>query len=1394
MSLPPTPSRSIARSNLSTPSTAQHDRSPAMLTPRSKVKAMLAAVDDESNAEQTDHLSKKGRAPLVEVSENISTAFGRESAQPKIGSCENKKARDEACAGEEEDEEEESLFIPRCRMAARLKGQVIARKDSTLSHEESADGDAYARIKQTLLARKSANCKSPSSAEIGKKSLDRIEGSETMSISRHNTPGRPSEGERSSASRPARQRKSSTPGLFVSVSPEGMPTASKQLEEAPSESDSDLGLAAGHKSYSRFLELVAKKRAEREAKQAAEDRKRKEKITRQRSFEKELSRDISPSSVGSDQDETVDRRLTQHSRPTRKASKKAIEEMSRETQRMSRNMQLAHQAKTKKKITKESFFERFNFRTSAKPPEEVSQSLSSSNVASSAPASDKETLEKQTPPTSPIEPENSFTGVSDPEAEKIPVASVAETDHIESSEDLPSCLEMHKQSLDKGKGKAIKYENIETPNDSKQARKTVLKQRPIKIHLPEPSTRSRDIDLDSDDDVEVLPTKKLHRSKLDMFDRLPASTVQEGRSMKALRALAHLDSPEKQKHGSKSAMSLGDMQTSLQRRARQQAADERAAKIAELKSRGIIVQTAEERQRDQAEVEDLLEKARREGEEIMQKEKKAAKKAKIANGEVDDLPDTSDEDKDYEEGQEDDREVELSGSEDEEEGDGSEGDAGSAVEDEDEGDIPLKADESGKNPLLDNEASEDGDDEQNDDNEVNDSSDEEEVDQMNPVKRSRRSKMVIDDDEDEEDEPVLDAPQSQITQEATPTVEVPSFATSPKDFGAPPLGMTQAFAATMANTQTQEPEIDEEQDSLAMLDSVPDPSFPMFDLNDSELVEDSQIGLPQPDTNASKEIELHFTQPQTQHDALENTQERRISATQMSEMPDPTQDVGYGFSSPVLNRFVSEPPSTVDTVLLPADGRNESPIKKRGRLQRPARVAQESIDSDEDTAMVGQDDPESSAKVDAFTAMKEDRKALKAKAAREAFNKKKSEAKDMVEEQAQESEDEYAGLGGASDEDSNEEDEDVNAMMDHGDVNVDERRLAQLYANKERASDEKAVEKLYKDINSGMLRRKRGADFDLSDSEDDLEARRRRKQNAFAKMRKALMADENVGKIAEDPKKSAFFQSIEDRKYDDDFDFLDRPAEESFRVEMDTQEDQPASQSQPQQQPSLPAPQSKPRLPPLQDSLPNTTNTTRPPPTARRTAAPKKPATLAEIRESVSFLTEDPAGSLTNHTADTSSSASEDEPHHQAPCHPRRTPANPIIDRLSLKRAESSAANASNAARLAFHDPSSAGPAIGGGFKVPSLLRRATTSSLSASGADANGISTATAGTERAAGGGEKEFVRRGGGKRSSVNFSAREKERKGVVEGVERRRREERVRVMRGRGLGRLVGGRFEG
>ena len=365
-------------------------------------------------------------------------------------------------------------------------------------------------------------------------------------------------------------------------------------------------------------------------------------------------------------------------------------------------------------------------------------------------------------------------------------------------------------------------------------------------------------------------------------------------------------------------------------------------------------------------------------------------------------------------------------------------------------------------------------------------------------------------------------------------------------------------------------------------------------------------------------------------------------------------------------------------------------------------------------------------------------------------------------------------------------------------------------SDKERAIDEKAVEKLFKDINNGMLRRKRGAEFDLSDSGDDVEARRRRKRKEFAKMRKALLGDENVGKIAEDPKKVAFLRAIEDREDEEDLDFLEQPEETSQPAIASDSQGITDSQAGKEEKDSATSARGKGKCP-LKDSDPQTTN--RLPHAARRTTTMRKPLSLAEIRASVSFLIEEPdAMNIVPPSSSPVASDNENDENDQSnenvaidpppdnksgtdrndnkPFASRRRP-NPVIDRLSLKRdSSSSTASASNPSHLAFHNPSST-TSSSTTFKIPSLLRRATTSSFSInSGQDSHGISH-LAETERSAGGVEKgEFVRRGGTKRSSVNFKARRTVRgveKDVEEGVRRRVQRE------GSSLVRLGGGSFE-
>jgi mediator of replication checkpoint protein 1 len=178
-------------------------------------------------------------------------------------------------------------------------------------------------------------------------------------------------------------------------------------------------------------------------------------------------------------------------------------------------------------------------------------------------------------------------------------------------------------------------------------------------------------------------------------------------------------------------------------------------------------------------------------------------------------------------------------------------------------------------------------------------------------------------------------------------------------------------------------------------------------------------------------------------------------------------------------------------------------------------------------------------------------------------------------------------------------------LLDDEELDIDENAMAAFFAEREKLQDEKDVNKLFRNIQNGMLRKKRGADFDLDDDSDDeymaQERRRRAKRRQLAQIRKALLQNENLGKIAEDPKKAAFFRVLEDNASDEEGDFLDTTEEDLFtnigdsqsQILLESQSEEPAAGQNDDSADALQQPQPK---------------------DPRRPVRSKKPG-LAEIRE-----------------------------------------------------------------------------------------------------------------------------------------------------------------------------------
>ncbi|KAG5519098.1 hypothetical protein PMAC_002185 [Pneumocystis sp. 'macacae'] len=139
-----------------------------------------------------------------------------------------------------------------------------------------------------------------------------------------------------------------------------------------------------------------------------------------------------------------------------------------------------------------------------------------------------------------------------------------------------------------------------------------------------------------------------------------------------------------------------------------------------------------------------------------------------------------------------------------------------------------------------------------------------------------------------------------------------------------------------------------------------------------------------------------------------------------------------------------------------------------------------------------------------------------------------SKPEEFIEDQAQESDDEYAGLGGASDDD---DDDDLNNAEELEDIidntvssqDIDASDIAAYYMYFS-YNDMKIINSLYNDITTGNLKKRRNTMlFDLDDSEDEESLQRRNKR---AQIIRQKLLDDQIN----NPKMKAFLNTIEDNQ------------------------------------------------------------------------------------------------------------------------------------------------------------------------------------------------------------------------------------------------------------------------
>jgi mediator of replication checkpoint protein 1 len=257
-------------------------------------------------------------------------------------------------------------------------------------------------------------------------------------------------------------------------------------------------------------------------------------------------------------------------------------------------------------------------------------------------------------------------------------------------------------------------------------------------------------------------------------------------------------------------------------------------------------------------------------------------------------------------------------------------------------------------------------------------------------------------------------------------------------------------------------------------------------------------------------------------------------------------------------------------------------------------------------------------------------------------------------------------------------------------------------------------------------------------------------------MRRALLADEKIGKIAQNPKQQAFFKAIEDHDDVDGFDYID---DEPIAV-LDTQQDNDQEEGEAQNLASEPSLKRK-----ASDMVAVTSSgKENVPPEGGRGSSDssfKRPR-LADTREQLSFLIDDSDSIIPDSQPYVSDDEADGEDYRFTFT---RTDTTTSTDSNGSK---TSVVNRLIRAQITEDDPSrplafqTSVVKAASSFKIPSLLRRATTLSNTSESSSTKSKSSVQ----------QEKSIRLGGSKKSNIHYQAYEAERRRTVEAAEQKRK----------------------
>jgi len=181
----------------------------------------------------------------------------------------------------------------------------------------------------------------------------------------------------------------------------------------------------------------------------------------------------------------------------------------------------------------------------------------------------------------------------------------------------------------------------------------------------------------------------------------------------------------------------------------------------------------------------------------------------------------------------------------------------------------------------------------------------------------------------------------------------------------------------------------------------------------------------------------------------------------------------------------------------------------------------------------------------------------------------------------------------------------------------------------------------------------------------------------------------------------------------------------------------------------------------------------------RRTFTTQKARSKADIQRTVSLLLDDPNAPLSvdldssDEENDQEGEGGEEAADSQRINHSKRRKVT-VIDRAAIKRASTSMNEHGNNTKMAFQASTSADAGV---FKVPSLLRRATTQVTAVYDGGAQGMENGNNSNNKHSS--SVPGIKKGGTASSSINFYQREANRKKVVQGGSRVKKMEERKML---------------